>query len=165
MALNVVHRLLRNCLIPGTSFKESGVQVHVNPKRDESVCFFHIDDQSNPDCTLRQDLGITGAICDLIVSYARQSKEVLCLVESKGKDLEHAAEQVINTCQHLWRYLEQVLEAKSFQRIEWRAYIRQHGSAPTLRMRRAKARLEAFSKFSKCAVSRNPDLGRFLQGA
>jgi hypothetical protein len=49
--------LLSPCLLPGeTSFKESKASVKVEPQADETILFFHIDDQSNPGCKLRQFL-------------------------------------------------------------------------------------------------------------
>jgi len=163
MALDVVHQLLDTCKLHGTSFKESGSTIRVTPERDEQVRFFHIDDRSNPNCTLRRDLRISGAICDLSVTFIREAKESLCLVESKGKNLEHAVEQIVNTWRYLFQYLAQVLGAESFKQLERMAYIYQHGSAPSQRTKKARAELEAFGQFSHFAISRNPDLGQFLR--
>jgi hypothetical protein len=163
MALDVVYQLLDTCKLHGTSFKESGSTVRVTPEHAEQVRFFHIDDQSNPNCTLRRNLKIIGAICDLIVTYIRETRESLCLVESKGKNLEHAVEQIINTWRYLSQYLAQVLEAESFRQLEWMAYIYQHGSAPSQKTKKAHAELKASGQFSHFAISRNPDLGQFLR--
>ncbi len=49
--------LLSPCLLPGqTSFKESKASVKVEPQPGETILFFNIDDQSNPDCKLREFL-------------------------------------------------------------------------------------------------------------
>jgi hypothetical protein len=97
------------CLLPGqTSFKESKASVKVEPQADETILFFHIDEQSNPGCKLRQFLWGTEKgqkMCDLIVFYAKKSEKeskserVICFVELKDNigDLGHATEQVINT--------------------------------------------------------------------
>jgi hypothetical protein len=167
MPLDTLHRLFHHCLIRGTSFAESGVRVYVNPQSEEKVHFFVLDDQANPDCTLRQDLEMSGRICDILVSYARQGKNktILCLVELKGKNLERAAEQVVNTCRYLWSYLEKQLEHSAFRKIEWTAYLCRHkkSRAPSKRTDRAKKTLRDFGRFSKCDITRNSDLGRFLR--
>ena len=167
MPLDTLRQLLRNCLIHGTSFTESGVRVYVNPQSGEKVRFYVLDEQSNPDCTLRQDLEMSGRICDILVSYTRQGKSraILCLVELKGRNLERAAEQIVNTCRYLWSYLEQQLEVEAFRKIEWKACLCRHkkSRAPSKTAERAKMRLRDFGKFSMYDVTRNPDMGRFLR--
>ena len=92
--------LLTGCFLPGkTSFTEDGVQLSLQPESGETVLFFSIDDQSNPNCKFRQVLGIQNdkKICDLIVFYAKENERIICFVELKGSKLGTAVEQVTNT--------------------------------------------------------------------
>lgn len=53
------HLLLSGCLLPDqTSHTEDEVEVSLKREGGETVLFFHIDDQSNPNCKLRQILGL-----------------------------------------------------------------------------------------------------------
>jgi len=97
--------LLSCCLLPGkTSHIENGVNVSLQPASGETVLFFHIDEQSNPNCKFRQLLGLNQEgmkICDLIVFYAKENERIICFVELKGGDIKTAKEQVINTYTYL----------------------------------------------------------------
>lgn len=112
--------LLSSCLLPGqTSFKESKASVKVEPQAGETILFFNTDNQTNPECKLRQFLW--GAekgqkICDLIVFYAKGSDRIICFVELKDNigDLGHATEQVINTYNALKIHLKKPYTAKAF---------------------------------------------------
>ncbi len=94
--------LLLTCLKSGKSFGEGKARVSVSRPKEyaskETVIFFSTDDQSNEKSTLRDDLGVNGALCDLVVFYAPDNgdKKVLCLVELKGKNIKPAVEQVTN---------------------------------------------------------------------
>ncbi len=49
--------LLSPCLLPGqTYFKEKKASVKVKPEEGETILLFNIDEQSNPDCKLRNFL-------------------------------------------------------------------------------------------------------------
>ena len=158
--------LLLTCLIPGASVSEHGGRVSVKPQSGEIVLFFVVDDQTNRDSTLRQDLGIVGAICDCVVYYIKGDKKVLCLVELKGSNVDHAVEQIMNTFQ----YLKQSLEACTLRRecrscflqIDWRAYVYVHGSVPRNTKQASRFLTEAFRK-TKFAITRERDLGSFLR--
>jgi hypothetical protein len=112
--------LLSDCLIPGkNSFKESKALVNVTPTDDETIILFNIDDQSNPQCKLRQFLWgkQTGQkMCDLIVFYAKGVDRIICFVELKDNidDLGTATEQVINTYSQLKTHLGSKYTAKAF---------------------------------------------------
>lgn len=112
--------LLSDCLLPGkTSFKESNASVNVPPTGDETIILFNIDDQSNPQCKLRQFLWgkKTGEkMCDLIVFYAKGADRIICFVELKDNidDLGTATDQVINTYSQLKTYLNSKYTAKAF---------------------------------------------------
>lgn len=158
--------LLLTSLIHGTSFSEGRCQVRLCLEPGETVLFFVVDDQSNPDCTLRQDFGVTGSICDLVVFYVRGHNKVICLVELKGSDIERAIEQVTSTRRFLQESLRQLAKCKEFRshlrQIEWKAYIHPHGSVPRDTKRLCKPLQQDFGK-GNFDISRKEDLGEFLR--
>ena len=83
--------LCDNCLLPGTSFRESGKGVAIAPEEDEQVRFFRLDCAEFRD---HYDLQSRG-VCDLLVEYCRRtSKPVDLFTELKGSDCSHAALQI-----------------------------------------------------------------------
>jgi hypothetical protein len=98
--------LLSPCFLSGkTSHKDSKTTISVNRndlENDETLLFFHIDDQSNPCCNLRnifwqkQD---GHSLCDLLVFYAKDNKRIFCFVELKDdkSDFPKATKQIIST--------------------------------------------------------------------
>ncbi|MFI3156641.1 MAG: hypothetical protein QX199_10830 [Methylococcaceae bacterium] len=98
--------LLSPCFLTGkTSHTDSKTTLTVNKghiENDETVLFFHIDDQSNKCCKFRKSFlpkhdGCS--LCDLLVFYAKGDKRVFCFVELKDnkKDLVKAKDQLIST--------------------------------------------------------------------
>ena len=158
--------LLLTCLIPGTSVSEHGGRVSVEPQSGEVVLFFVVDDQTNPDSTLRQDLGIVGAICDCVVYYVKGDKKVLGLVELKGSNLDRALDQIMNTFQCLRQSLRACTLRRDcrpcFLQIDWRAYVHIHGSAPRNTKQASRLLTQAFGK-AKFAITRERNLGSFLR--
>jgi predicted DNA-binding transcriptional regulator len=154
--------LFLNCLIHGTSFSEKGPHVRVKPGPGETVLFFHVDEQRNRECGLRQALEMQGGkICDLVVFYSHRDndKKVLCLVElKKGSDVDRAAKQVTNIYQNFRRSLTRSLQ----QRIDWRAYIYMEGSAPK-NIKKVRRDLEKTFGRDKIKITGESDLGRFLR--
>lgn len=157
--------LLSCCLLPGkTSYKEDGVEVSLQPASGETVLFFHIDEKSNPNCKFRQLLGLDREgmkICDLIVFYAKESERIICFVELKGKDINTAKEQVINTYTYLDKFLKKTDSSLSFTP---KTYIVCNSSVP---QELDKYKKELKNKFDEgnYEISRNSDLGNFLRGA
>jgi len=158
--------LLLTCLKSGKSFGESGARVSVSrPKRSDSketVLFFSIDDQSDEKSTLRDDLGVAGALCDLVVFYAPENgdKKVLCLVELKGKDIKHAVEQVTNTCRSLKNNFNKIHS----QQITWKAYILTTGGAHTNTKRTMDKELAEYFGKKNCDISTKKNIWEFLRG-
>ncbi|OAD23618.1 hypothetical protein THIOM_000544 [Candidatus Thiomargarita nelsonii] len=158
--------LLTPCLLPGNrSFKESKASITVQPQHDETILFFSIDDNSNPDCRLRQRLWGKRAgeeLCDLIVFYARGSERVLCFVELKDniKDLGHATAQVTNTYTHFKQHLRlnNYYTAKTFIS----AFA---GSLPQEHQKYHRKLLTVFKGENNVESNGKPDeLGDFLRG-
>jgi len=157
--------LLSPCLLPGqTSFKESKASVKVEPQAGETILFFNIDDQSNPDCKLREFLWgkETGQqICALIVFYATDSKRVICFVELKDNisDLGHATKQVINTYNTFKRHLHKSYTAKAFI-YAWT------GSSPNEKKEYQKKLFKEFGENNFDFNDRSNDaLGNLLRGS
>ena len=155
--------LLSPCLLPGkTDVKESKASVKVEPQADETILFFNIDEQSNPDCKLSNFLWKkkTGqTICDLIVFYAKERERVICFVELKENmsDLGHATDQVINTYNSLKLHLNSSYKAKAF--IYGFA-----GSVPHEHQEYQNKLSKVFKK-NNFEISRiNNDLGNILRG-
>ncbi|HYT43688.1 MAG TPA: hypothetical protein VEP90_15215, partial [Methylomirabilota bacterium] len=99
----------------------------MTPEKNEIVLFFITDSE-----VVRQNLNIQGKICDCLIFYSRKgdSNKVLCLVELKGRKLEHAKEQIMNTYKQLRNLLEHSSCQNQLPQITWKAYICTHGDAP-----------------------------------
>jgi hypothetical protein len=111
--------ILSPCLISKTTFNDSGITVNVRRKEGESVRFFVIDEKSNPNSNLRETLSIQGRICDLIVYYVKEEdpSAAFCFVELKGKRIDDALEQVVETFETIKGC------TKNAGQIKWKAYI------------------------------------------
>ena len=151
--------LLLTCLHPGTSFGEVHNRVSVQQKSDEPILFFVTDDQSNSVSTLRSDLKMGGAVCDLVIFYAQGNKKTLCLVELKGSDLEQAVEQIINTYQHLKRTLKQPHR----RLIGWKAYIQISGSIPKELKELQKSLHNIFGKHNYAIARDDREFANFIR--
>ncbi|MFM2063157.1 MAG: hypothetical protein RLZZ507_2827 [Cyanobacteriota bacterium] len=159
------HLLLSGCLLPGkTSHKEDGVEVTLQPASGETVLFFHIDEKSNPNCKFRKLLGLDQEgmkICDLIVFYAKENERIICFVELKGKDINTAKEQVINTYTYFDKFLKKTDLSLKFTP---KTYIRSNVAAPQ-EIEEYKKELKAKFGEGNYDISKNSDLGAFLRGA
>lgn len=121
--------LLANYLHHGTSFKESGVEVSIKPKNDETFLIFNIDSNKNKK-QFNEYLGIADSgekICDLLIYHfnhaSSESKKAICLVELKGKDSNHAVQQLLNTYEIFNKHLR---KGGLFQDAKWGAFIMTH---------------------------------------
>jgi hypothetical protein len=156
--------LLSGCLLPGkTSHREDGVEIRVEPASGETVLFFSIDSDKNPKCKLRQILGLDQSgmkSCDLIVFYARENENIICFVELKGRKIENAKEQVINT----YIYFSKVFK-KSDLSLNFvpKAYIKSDSSLPK-ELDKYKQELKATFGEGNYDINRDSDLGKFLRG-
>ncbi|MFN5240496.1 MAG: hypothetical protein ACK5WC_06860 [Aphanizomenon sp.] len=158
------HLLLSGCLVPDkTSHTEDGVEVSLKRESGETVLFFHIDDQSNPNCKLRQILGLDQEgmpMCDLIVFYARETERIICFVELKGGDLDKAKKQVINTYEKFNKLVQ-----KSQSTFTPKTYIVFNGGSSHNDIKGFQEELKNKFGEGNYDISRNSDLGNFLRGA
>ena len=125
--------LLANHLHHGTSFTESGVSASIKPERDETILFFHLDSDENRR-QFNQYLGVANTgepICDLLIYYFKHThnepEKAICLVELKGRDVSHGAEQLLNTYNIFNKKLAGV---RLFQNVKWGAVIINHSRSP-----------------------------------
>ncbi len=162
MPLNTL--LLSDCLLPGKTSYEEGVKIKLKPESGETVLFFNIDNQSNPNCKLRQLLGLNSEgqkICDLIVFYAKEDTKIICFVELKGSDIKTARDQVINTYTAFNKFLRKYNSGLYFTP---KIYILFNGSVPK-EIDKYQEELKNMFGEGNSDINRNPDLGAFLRGA
>ncbi|MFN6517328.1 MAG: hypothetical protein RMY29_022880 [Nostoc sp. CreGUA01] len=162
MPLNTL--LLSSCLLPGkTSYTQNGIEINIKPSSGETILFFCIDNQSNPNCNLRQVLGLDREgmkICDLIVFYAKEETRIICFIELKGGDIKTATQQVITTFTYFRKLLKQ--SGISINFIP-KAYIKSNSSAPQ-EIDKYKQQLKEQFGDGNYDISKNSDLGDFLRG-
>jgi len=155
------NELMINCVENGTSYNEYGIRVSVKSKGGETVLFFVIDSNSN-NCSNFRDVIKTDVICDLLVYYSTDaSNKKICLVELKGKDVEHAAEQLIETKEKT----ENLLKDKKYRNIIWKGLIVHRSSAPRQQKPKLKRKLDsAFGRGNYDMVHKMKyDLGDFIR--
>ena len=162
----VFDALMLTCLIHETSFRESGNTISVQRQSGETVIFFVLDDQSNPRSSVRSDVGISGELCDCLIFYSHNTEITLCLVESKGADVEKAIAQITNTKRHLEAAISATTKGKqcksSANRLRWKGYILARGGSP---QEKEKVNEEARKFFHRgnFLMSSNGNIGPFLR--
>ena len=114
---------LAGCFVRGTSVTESGLTVSTDRLPGEIILFFKTDSPEG-----RQSLGITGEnlkACDCLVLYAKENNraEIACFIELKGKKLEIAVKQAINTFRHAKMLIEREVDREQHQYITWKVCI------------------------------------------
>ncbi|ODS39468.1 hypothetical protein BEH94_07965 [Candidatus Altiarchaeales archaeon WOR_SM1_SCG] len=150
-----------NCIKDGTSYKEYGVSVSVKHGKSETVLFFAIDSNSNNRSNFRDVINTT-VICDLLVYYSTDAgNKKICLVELKGKDVEHAADQLIETKEKT----ENLLKEKRYRNVIWKGLIVHRSSAPRQQKPELKRKLDyAFGRENYRMVHKMKyDLGDFIR--
>jgi hypothetical protein len=161
--------LLLTCLTNGTSFNDSGLSIKVNVSKDEKVLFFVIDDMSNKESTLRDDLNIKDSICDLIIYRKGINKKTFCFVELKGGDIPKAVRQILNTKQKIVQAFNQSTQDKKcgnyYKKLIWKAVITIHSSSPVRTKEYSKQIKQIEDIFGKnnYQITRNTDLSKFLR--
>jgi hypothetical protein len=153
--------LLTRCLMPKNSFTENKVRVSVKSGQDERVLFFRTDE--GPESPFRRDMGHDGKLCDLVVFFARGSRNVLCLVELKRGDLGDAIEQILTTRDVFVERFKSDPYKRAIQNdLHYKCYIRCHGSSPQEKSKKVK--LDRIFGKGKWMVSEKDDMGEFLRG-
>jgi hypothetical protein len=156
---------------PGNSVCEQKTKASIEPAENEIVFFLRMDcDEARIQLGMKK--GEKKATCDYLVFYARRSKNyeerkaILCLLELKGSDIDHAIHQVIATRESIKQNLRilQGTEVWSYvQRPIWKAYICCHPKSAIVPSKKQALDIEkAFGK-NNFKITHNDDLGVFLR--
>ena len=127
----VLKPLLQDCLIEGTKAHESGLTVSVEREKDEEIYFFHVDCHEGNRC-LGMNIVEQEKCNDYLVFYTRDKSvnEVFCFLELKGKDIQRAKQQVINTHEYIKALLKDRMSQAQMQNLIWSVYICLSNAAP-----------------------------------
>jgi hypothetical protein len=160
---------------PGTSVGEAGVTVSMTPTETETVLFLKMDcDEA------RAELGITRSAkdknkkmtCDYLVFYSRRSTNpverriVLCLLELKGSDTDHAVDQVIETRKTIRQNLQALKGSQIWpyiQRPVWKGYVCCNPKSTIIWNKQRAKEIEQLFEKDNFKVTHNNDLGNFLR--
>lgn len=173
--------LLLQCLMRGMSLGDSGGRISLNLTEGETGAFFKLDNRQSEAC-----LRVQGEICDGLVLYTRKDEKIFCLAELKGKNTDHAVEQILNTYKYLKMNLHHIQEdiykshwigctyckphistctvcKKQVNTIRWKAYIYQRGASPEpIKPSLVKELKQTFGE-KGYAISHDSDIGKFLR--
>jgi hypothetical protein len=131
--------LLLHGFIHGTSAGDRAVRVIAHEQKSEKILVFRLDTE---DRSIRTALGFprNSGMCDFLFILSKEisgkngTKEyqrTFCLVELKGKGIDHATEQIIDTYKHLSNMLKQDRSCSDFAKhIIWKAYICSNPHSP-----------------------------------
>lgn len=157
---------LAGCFVRGTSVTESGLTVSTDRLSGEIILFFKADSPEE-----RQSLGITGEnlkACDYLVFYSKEDNraEIACFLELKGKKLEVAVKQIINTFRHAKMLVEREVEREQHPFVIWKVCICMQGQAPRNEQKSRDELKEIFGQHVriKHGVKHYKELGSFLRG-
>ncbi len=129
LMLNTLKVIMQNCLIQGTKAHQHGITVSTEKKPGEIILVFLIDSIEG-----RKGLSMLAEgvqICDFLYCYAKYNKqeETICLLELKGRNVEEAAAQVLDTRKFVLE-LTRTTFGRDHQRITLKACICFNGSPP-----------------------------------
>jgi hypothetical protein len=161
----------QNCLVRGTSVQEEGLRVSIKRLKDETIQFYRTDcDIARNKLCMRKD---EQRSCDYVVLYGKSmqenKKEVICFLELKGRDFDHAVAQVCNTYKHLTTLWKDQIERSHHQYVVPCTSICMHGRAPSLKKekRGRELLLQHFKTTDyirvKHGTSDDKELGHFLR--
>ena len=160
-----------DCLQPGTSVRERGLTVSIERSKDETIQFYctDCDHTHNKLYTLTDEK----TCCDYAVLYAKSiqnnEKELLCFLELKGCDFDHAVAQVSNIYKYITELWQNQIKKELHQYVVPCVSICMHGRAPSpLKGKRGRDLLLRLFKNHDCirvkhGVSHDKELGQFLR--
>jgi hypothetical protein len=100
-------------------------------------------------------------MCDVAVYFANVEKKIFCLVELKGRDVDTAITQIIETKKKFQSKMRRSLQGVvDISDIRWTAYIVVHHSSP-IRCDISKLTAEFGQGYFK--ITHDPDIGKFLR--
>lgn len=161
--------LLLSCLKPGTSVTQNGVSVSIRPQGGETILFFEMDCDR-----VRQNLDIESSapICDYLVFYhlagtkPQNDKIILCLLELKGRDTEHAIEQLISTYTRLKKRLNELPGTgcqATVRQITWAAFVCSNPNSPISQIKPYAKEIERCFSNRFTMTHQRDKLGEFLR--
>ncbi len=109
----------------------SGLTVSIEREEDEVIYFFRTDCDEGNWC-LGMNKVEKEKCSDYLVFYTKEKSvnEVFCLLELKGKDIQRAKQQVINTHEYINALLKDKISQAQMQYFVWSVYICLSNSAP-----------------------------------
>jgi hypothetical protein len=163
----LLNATLQTCLINGaTRVRESGLTVSTEKLPGETILFFRTDSGEGRKnlCMLQDNL----KVCDYLVYYAKaeHEKEIICFLELKGKNVEEAVRQVINTCQYVKALIKQHITESQHQHIVRKVCICLHGRTSRLKQSLNDQLIKEFGKNNiriKHGLTHDKELGSFLR--
>lgn len=124
----------RSCIQTDTHATESGLTVSVAKRKNEIILFVKTDnDHARKHLEMPEN---DKKSCDRLILYAQndnKKNELLCLLELKGKKLEHAVNQIINTHKYFLILIEKSIERHQRAFLIVCACICMHNSPSSLR--------------------------------
>lgn len=148
--------LLANHLQNNTSWSENGTKISISPENGEKILFFKIDDGENSK-DLKKALNINQGnvtTCDLLIYYQKNdgnsTKKVACLAEGKGKDVNHAVEQIEN----IYKAFNKSLPREVFSQFTWTAYIQVNQGSSLKKTKELKNNLIGLG-IKKCEIGKS----------
>ena len=142
-----------------------------DPYEGEVILCFDIDNDNAREKRVCQNLGMreTDKRCDGVIFYSQDDSgdRVICLVEMKSTQLDHVAEQIISTKNHIKTLLQEECGSHcrgQLQHITWKACFYYHGAS---RDKVASIQNQLLNNgFADIAsfTEANNDVGPFLRG-
>ena len=162
-------QLPHNCHIHKTRIHENGVTVSIKKKQGETIRFFLTDNSLARACFAMTEQGIK--CCDYLLLYTNEGNikksEVLCFIELKGKDLDKAVKQIIDTHKYVTAFSRQHLDKKQQPNVTKAVAIFIHERVPAHQSRREREKLARIFDNNhidiKHGVQRGYDIGQFVR--
>jgi hypothetical protein len=142
--LHLLKTQLSACMIAKTHVSESGLTVSIQRLPGEIIPFFRTDSNTAREC-LKMGLEDKKS-CDYLILYTLEKnnsqREVVCFLELKGVDFDHAVKQICNTYKYVDALSKRELQQDQYQRVVCSASIIMHNSAPTEAETRGRKKLK-----------------------
>ena len=158
-----------DCHIHKTSIHENGISVSIKKVQGEIIRFFLTDNSLARACFAMNKQGVK--CCDYLLLYTKENTtkktELLCFIELKGKDIDKAGKQILDTSKHIAEFSQQHLDKKQQPNVTKAAAIFLHERAPAYQSRRERDKLARIFDIThidiKHGVQRGHDIGQFIR--
>jgi len=154
------------CHVEKTSIHENSITVSIQREHGEIIRFFLTDHDSARECFAMQLEGVKS--CDYLLLYTReesmQDKELFCFIELKGKALQKAVSQILDTHKYFTEFYRIFLENKHHPQPIKAAAIFLKERVPSCKTLIEKERLEKFFDKEHIFMRRNDrDFAQFIR--